>query len=140
MCEMTYVYGTYCYIVYSCKRLETICMSIGSRLLNELWYTPTVKYYVVIKKNEETLYIRTGRSQRNIKWKKNKQGSEKCVWHATTWMKRIKFILTFYLICMKYFWKDRREKLWISLDCNLYPRLMEAEFVQALILKLTEGW
>ena len=140
MCEMTYVYGNYCYIVYSCKRLETICMSIGSRLLNELWYTPTVKYYVVIKKNEETLYIRTGRSQRNIKWKKNKQGSEKCVWHATTWMKRIKFILTFYLICMKYFWKDRREKLWISLDCNLYPRLMEAEFVQALILKLSEGW
>ena len=54
-------------------------------------------------------------------------------------MKRIKFILTFYLICMKYFLKDRREKLWISLDCNLYPRLMEAEFVQALILKLTEG-
>lgn len=40
---------------------------------------------------------------------------------------------------MKYFWKDKREKLWISLDWNLYPRLMEAESVQALILKLTEG-
>lgn len=67
VCEMIYVYGTYCYIVYSCKRSETIYMSIGSRLLNELWYTPTVKYYVVIKKNKETLYIRIGNSQRNIK-------------------------------------------------------------------------
>ena len=39
-------------------------MPISSGLLNELWCIPTVEYYVVIKKNEETLYTGMAKNHR----------------------------------------------------------------------------
>ena len=53
---MTSVHGTCCYNVYSLEKLETLYTSINGSLLNELYYVPTIEYYVVVKKNEKTLY------------------------------------------------------------------------------------
>lgn len=70
---MTCAHGTCCYTVHSWEGSEATCVSISSVPLNELRYAPTVEYYVVIKKNEKTLYTGMVHSQTNIvKWKKKK--------------------------------------------------------------------
>lgn len=68
---MTCAHGTCCYTVHSWEGSETTSVFISSVLLNELRYALTTEYYVVIKKNEKTLYTGMVHSQRNIvKWKK----------------------------------------------------------------------
>ena len=76
---ITYVGNGMCtwYLLLHCwEGSETTCVPISGVLLNELQYAPTTEYYVVINKNEKTLYTGMVHSQRNIvKWKKKVQNS-----------------------------------------------------------------